>query len=70
MPLLKKLTALAGAAAAARKYAQKNPEKVNRLATKAGQFVDQRTKGKYHRQIDGAVRKVQSAATRSTPPAR
>ncbi|MDQ3401978.1 MAG: antitoxin [Actinomycetota bacterium] len=60
MPLLRKLTALAGAAAAARNYARKNPEKVNRMAQKAAQFVDQRTKGKYRTQIDGVVRKVRT----------
>ncbi|MBM7769858.1 hypothetical protein JOD54_000062 [Actinokineospora baliensis] len=64
MPLLKKLTALAGAAAAATKYAKKNPEKVNRMAAKAGHFVNQKTKGKYSRQIDTAVRRVHTATTK------
>jgi hypothetical protein len=59
MALLRKLTAVAGAAEIARRYAKKNPEKVNKLAGQAAQFVDKRTKGKYHNQIDGAVRKVQ-----------
>ncbi|MDT7727137.1 MAG: hypothetical protein QOI21_3713 [Actinomycetota bacterium] len=59
MALLRKLTAVAGAAEIARRYAKKNPEKVNKLAGQAAQFVDKRTKGKYHHQIDGAVRKVQ-----------
>ncbi|PPK64055.1 antitoxin [Actinokineospora auranticolor] len=63
MPLLKKLTALAGAAAAATKYAKKNPEKVNRMAAKAGHFVDQKTKGKYSRQINNAVRRVNTATS-------
>lgn len=58
MPLMRKLTALAGTAAAARTYVRRNPDKVNRMAAKAGQFVDKRTKGKYHGQIDNAVRKV------------
>ena len=58
MPLLRRLTALAGTAAAARSYARKNPDKVNKIAAKAGQFVDKRTKGKYRHQIDNAVRKV------------
>lgn len=58
MPLLRRLTALAGTAAAARSYARRNPDKVNKIAAKAGQFVDKRTKGKYHHQIDSAVRKV------------
>ncbi len=60
MPLLKRLTALAGTAAAARAYARKNPEKVNKMAAKAGQFIDKRTGGKYHHQVDNAMRKVRS----------
>ncbi|MFB9683576.1 antitoxin [Amycolatopsis plumensis] len=60
MPLMKKLTMLAGAAASARAYAKKNPEKVNQVVGKAAKFVDDKTKGKYHHQIAGAVRKVNS----------
>lgn len=60
MPLMKKLTMLAGAAGAARAYAKKNPEKVNQVVGKAAKFVDDKTKGKYHQQIAGAVRKVSS----------
>lgn len=58
MPLMRRLTALAGSAAAARTYVRRNPDKVNKMAAKAGQFVDKRTKGKYHSKIDNAVRKV------------
>jgi hypothetical protein len=58
MPLLRRLTALAGTAAAARTYVRRNPDKVNKMASKAGQFVDKRTKGKYHHQIDNAMRKL------------
>jgi hypothetical protein len=58
MALLGKLTALAGTAEVARRYAKRNPEKVNRFAGQAAQFVDKKTKGKYHDQLDGAVRKV------------
>ena len=61
MPLLKRLTALAGTAAAARSYIRKNPEKVNRMADKAAQFLDTRTQGKYHAQLGNAVNKVRSA---------
>jgi hypothetical protein len=61
MPLLRKLTALAGTAAAARAYARKNPDKVNKMAAKAGSFIDKRTKGKYHGRIDNAVHKVHDA---------
>ncbi len=60
MPLMKKLTMLAGAAGAARAYARKNPEKVNQVVGKAAKFVDDKTKGKYHQKIAGAVRKVNS----------
>jgi hypothetical protein len=66
MALLRKLAALAGTAEVARRYAKKNPEKVNKLADQAGQFVDKRTKGKYHSHIDGAVRKVRQV-TGDTP---
>jgi hypothetical protein len=58
MPLLRKLTVVAGAVEAARRYARNNPEKVNRMADRAGTFIDRRTKGKYHKTIKGAVRKV------------
>jgi len=58
MPSLKRLTAIAGTAAAARSYIRKNPDKVNKMAASAGKFIDKRTKGKYHKQIDNAVRKV------------
>lgn len=57
--LFRKLTVLAGAAEAARRYARKNPEKVSKLAENAGRFVDRQTKGKYHNRIEKAVRKVQ-----------
>lgn len=62
---LGKLAALAGAGAAARKFLRENPDKVNKFADQAGRFVDQRTKGKYHSQIGGAVRKVKDATRRS-----
>lgn len=58
---LGKLVALAGIAQAAYQYAKNNPDKVNKIADQAGRFIDERTKGKYHSQIDGAVRKVQDA---------
>jgi len=64
MPLLRKLTALAGTAAAARAYVRKNPDKVNKMAAKAGSFIDKRTKGKYHGKIDNAVHKVNDATNK------
>lgn len=56
--LFRKLTVLAGAAEAARRYAKNNPEKVARMAENAGRFVDKKTHGKYHSKIEDAVRKV------------
>ena len=67
MPLLKRLTAIAGTAAAARSYVRKHPDKVNKAAAKAGQFIDKRTKGKYHHQIDNAVRKVSTMTNKPGP---
>lgn len=66
MPSLKRLTAIAGTAAAARSYIRKHPDKVNKAAEKAGQFIDKRTKGKYHQHIDTAVRKVATITGNST----
>jgi hypothetical protein len=57
---MRRLTMLAGAAGAARAYAKKNPEKVNQAVGKAAKFADDKTKGKYHQQIAGVVRKVSS----------
>ncbi|MFK0247277.1 antitoxin [Amycolatopsis azurea] len=68
MALLRKLTALAGTAGAVRAYVRKNPEKVSKAVNKAATFVDHKTKGKYHNQIDGAVRKVDGMTGR--PPRR
>jgi hypothetical protein len=67
MPLLKRLTALAGAAAAARTYAKRNPDKVNNMASKAGQFIDKRTKGKYHQQINTATQRVRTMTGKQHP---
>ncbi|WP_406634676.1 antitoxin [Amycolatopsis sp. WGS_07] len=57
MALMKRLTVLAGAASAV-SYVRKNPEKVNEAVGKAARFVDEKTNGRYHSQIAGAVRKV------------
>jgi hypothetical protein len=61
--LLRKLTVVAGAASAARTYVRNHPDKVNRWAEQAGKFLDKRTKGKYHGQIKGAVKKVRSVTS-------
>lgn len=63
MAKLGRLTVLAGAAEAARRYVRNNPEKVNAMADKAARFVDTKTKGKYSRQIGTAVQKVRSTTT-------
>lgn len=68
MPLFRKLTVLAGAAEAARRYAKKNPDKIARAADQAGRFIDRRTKGRYHGKIDQAVRKVHAATGRPPGP--
>jgi MT0933-like antitoxin protein len=67
MPKLRKLAALAGTAAAARAYIRKNPDKVKKMASRAGAFIDKRTKGKYHGQIDNAVHKVHHATEPKHP---
>jgi hypothetical protein len=64
MAMMRKLVAVAGAAEAVRRYAKKHPDKVTQLADRAGNFVDKHTNGKYHSQIDGAVRKLHEATGR------
>ncbi|HEY2059728.1 MAG TPA: antitoxin [Amycolatopsis sp.] len=66
MALMKRLAILAGAAGVVQSYARKNPEKVNHVVGKAATFVDEKTKGKYHSQLSGAVRKV-SDVTKPRP---
>jgi hypothetical protein len=58
MALMRRVAALGAAVAAARQYARQNPEKVNRYADQAAAFVDQRTKGRFRRQLDTALRQV------------
>ncbi len=62
MAMLKKLAALGAAAEAARRYAQKNPEKVRQFTDKAANFADKQTKGKYSNQINQAKHKVTEVA--------
>lgn len=62
MPLFRRLTALAGAAEAARRYARSHPDQAGKALDKAAQFVDKQTKGKYTNQISGAARKAKDAA--------
>lgn len=42
----------------ARSYASRNPQKVRETTDKVARFADQRTHGKYRKQIHNAVRKV------------
>lgn len=42
----------------ARHYADRNSGKVHQVTDKAARFANQRTRGKYHKQIDAAVRKI------------
>lgn len=58
MALMRRVAAVGAAVAAARQYARQNPEKVNRYADQAAAFVDQRTHGRFRRQIDTALRQV------------
>ncbi len=58
MALIRRVATLGAAVAAARSYARQNPEKVNRYADQAATFVDQRTHGKYRKQIDSALRLI------------
>ncbi|MCP2163953.1 antitoxin [Goodfellowiella coeruleoviolacea] len=69
MRLLRKLTVLAGAAGAVRAYARKNPEKVGKFVDQAAKFVDKRTHGRYHQQIDGAARKLRTMTGGASHPA-
>lgn len=62
MSLFRRLTVLAGAVEAARRYARSNPDKAGKALDSAVQFVDKQTKGKYTNQIAGAARKAKDAA--------
>ena len=60
--LFRRLTVLAGAVEAARRYARSHPDKAGKAVDSAVQFVDKQTKGKYTNQIAGAARKAKDAA--------
>ncbi|GEL19642.1 antitoxin [Pseudonocardia asaccharolytica] len=62
MSLLRRITVLASAAEAARRYARRNPDKAARFVDQAAEFVDKQTKGKYSGQIGGAASKVKGVA--------
>lgn len=61
---LRRVAVLASAAGAATQYAKAHPDKVNKWAAQAGEFVDKRTKGRYHDRITAVLNKIRSA-TRS-----
>jgi hypothetical protein len=66
--LVRNLALLAGAAAAARRYAQKNPDQASKLVDQAAGFFDKQTKGRYTGKIDGVARTAKSAAGISHAP--
>ncbi|MFC5063524.1 antitoxin [Actinomycetospora atypica] len=71
MPLIRRVATLGAAVAAARQYARQNPDKVNRYADQAASFIDQRTNGRFRKQLDGVLRQVRketSVPGRSTGP--
>ena len=53
-------------AAAAFSYAKKNPDKIKDGLTKAGDFANKRTHGKYSNQIIGAQTKATQAIDKAT----
>jgi hypothetical protein len=59
----KKAAVVLTAVEAARQWAHNNPEKAGTYIDKAGDFVDKRTQGKYHSQIDGLSARAKSALT-------
>lgn len=58
MRLFRRLAMLATAADAVRRFAKNNPEQFNRFVERAAGFVDQRTNGKYNKQISGVSKKI------------
>jgi hypothetical protein len=64
MLLLDKLIVLIGAIGTVRRYIRENPDKVSRVTYSVGRFVDKRTKGRYHRQVNRAIHRVRSTTAR------
>jgi hypothetical protein len=67
MGMIRKLVVLAGATEVARRYAMKNPEKVNKMADDAAHFINTRTDNKYRSQLDGARQKLRQVTRGSRP---
>ena len=63
MALMRRVATLGAVIAAVRSYARQNPEKVNRYADRAAEFVNTKTAGKYRRQVEGALRQVRKETT-------
>jgi hypothetical protein len=61
MSLIKKLAVLGVAAEAARRYAQKNPDKAREYTAKAAEFANAQTKGRYSGQIEQARQALANA---------
>lgn len=58
-----KAAAMLTAAETARQWARNNPDKARSYIDKATGFVDQRTKGKYHSQIDSLSTNAKKSLT-------
>jgi hypothetical protein len=56
---LRKLVFLVGLVEGARRFAKANPEVAAKIAVQVAGLVDNLTKGKFHDQIEGVVRKLQ-----------
>src|SRR5699024_9991591 len=62
----KKAAVVLTAVEAARQWAHNNPEKADAYIDRATDFVDQRTQGKYHAQIEGLSARAKSVLTGSS----
>jgi hypothetical protein len=56
---LRKIVILVGLVEGARRFAKANPEAAAKIAVQVAGLLDNLTKGKFHDQIDGVVRKLQ-----------
>jgi len=63
MARFKKAAVMFTAAETARQWAHRNPDKARAYVDKAAAFVDQRTKGKYHSQLEGFSRTAKKGLT-------
>jgi hypothetical protein len=57
---------LATVADAVRRFAKNNPEQFNKFVERAAGFVNQRTNGKYDKQIGGATQKLKDVTGSSS----